>query len=91
MRAERESRLRSILKSISWRALGTLDTMVITWFVTRELTVAFTVGSVEVVTKMILYYFHERAWQLVPRATVRGWIERRHQRRSGGPSDTDNA
>jgi uncharacterized membrane protein len=65
-----------VLKSISWRALGTFDTMVITFIVTRKFSTAITVGSVEVVTKMILYYLHERAWQMVPRGAVRRWWRR---------------
>ena len=52
----------SILKTISWRILGTIDTMLISYILTGNLKVAMGIGSVEVVTKMILYYFHERAW-----------------------------
>jgi uncharacterized membrane protein len=54
--------VRSLLKSASWRVLGTLDTILITWFVTGELTVALSVGSIELITKMGLYFFHERIW-----------------------------
>jgi len=57
-----ERPVRSLLKSASWRVLGTLDTVLITWFVTGELTVAFSVGSIELITKMALYFFHERIW-----------------------------
>ena len=52
----------SILKSISWRILGTIDTMIISYLLTGNVKVALSIGSVEVVSKMILYYFHERAW-----------------------------
>ncbi len=69
----KESRLRSALKGVSWRVVGTIDTMVISWFVTGSMVFAATIGSTEVVTKMILYYVHERAWQMVPRGTVRHW------------------
>ncbi|MEX1002019.1 MAG: DUF2061 domain-containing protein [Crocinitomicaceae bacterium] len=51
-----------MLKTISWRIVGTIDTMVIAYLLTGELAIAFSIGSVEVVTKMILYYLHERAW-----------------------------
>ena len=57
-----DSAVKSILKTISWRVVGTIDTMVIAYILTGELAVAFSIGSVEVVTKMILYYLHERAW-----------------------------
>ena len=52
----------SVIKSRSWRTLGTLDTMIISYFVTGNLVMAASIGSIEVVTKMALYYFHERAW-----------------------------
>ena len=52
----------SLLKTISWRVIGTLDTMLISYILTGELSVAVGIGSVEVVSKMILYYLHERAW-----------------------------
>ena len=56
---------RSIVKAISWRMTGTLDTIMISWIITRKLNLAFMIGSIEVFTKMILYYFHERLWQRV--------------------------
>lgn len=52
----------SLLKTISWRVIGTLDTMLISYILTGELSVAVGIGGVEVVSKMILYYLHERAW-----------------------------
>ncbi|NER15218.1 DUF2061 domain-containing protein [Leptobacterium flavescens] len=52
----------SILKAISWRIIGTLDTMLISYVLTGDLKVAFGIGSIEVVSKMLLYYLHERAW-----------------------------
>lgn len=57
-----DSAAKSMLKTISWRIVGTIDTMVIAYLLTGELAIAFSIGSVEVVTKMILYYLHERAW-----------------------------
>ncbi len=57
-----EKPYRSVVKTISWRALGTLDTMVISFIVTGSMGMAAAIGSIELVTKMVLYYFHERAW-----------------------------
>lgn len=57
-----DSNAKTLLKTVSWRVVGTIDTMVIAYVLTGELTVAFSIGSVEVFTKMILYYFHERVW-----------------------------
>ena len=55
-------RLTSVLKTISWRIVGTLDTVCISYFLTGTLELALQIGGVEVVSKMVLYYFHERAW-----------------------------
>ncbi|PWH84799.1 DUF2061 domain-containing protein [Brumimicrobium oceani] len=57
-----ESRSRSVVKAISWRTLGTLDTVLISWLISGNMTVAFSIGSFELLTKTILYYFHERLW-----------------------------
>ena len=53
---------RHIAKTISWRIIGTLDTIVLSGLITGSWTAGLTIGGVEVITKMILYYFHERAW-----------------------------
>jgi len=59
--------IRSFMKSLSWRIIGTLDTMIISYFITGKLTFAISIGSVEVITKTLLYYFHERAWAQIHR------------------------
>lgn len=53
---------KSISKSVSWRLIGTLDTIVIAFFVTGEFGTAFEIGFTEVFTKMFLFYVHERVW-----------------------------
>jgi uncharacterized membrane protein len=58
----RDKPVKSFMKSVSWRIVGTLDTIIISYFVTGKVTMALSIGSVEVITKTILYYFHERAW-----------------------------
>ena len=60
-----EKPLRSFVKSISWRIIGTLDTVLISWLVTGALSVAFAIGSIEMITKMVLYFFHERVWNII--------------------------
>ncbi len=60
-----EKSYRSIVKSISWRTIGTIDTFLISWLVTGKLDFALTIGGVEVFTKMALYYFHERTWNRI--------------------------
>ncbi|RAJ14547.1 DUF2061 domain-containing protein [Olleya aquimaris] len=53
---------RSIVKTISWRVVGTLATIVISYLITGTLALAFSIGGIELVSKMVLYFFHERAW-----------------------------
>lgn len=59
----------SLLKTVSWRIVGTIDTMCISYFLTGKLSLAFSIGGIEVVSKMILYYIHERAWLKLLRKT----------------------
>ena len=63
--------IKSIMKSISWRIVGTIDTMLISYFITGRLTIALSIGSVEVLTKTILYYFHERLWAHIHKIRLR--------------------
>ncbi len=56
---------RSIAKSVSWRIIGTVDTILISWIVTGTLSLAFSIGLVELITKMVLYFFHERLWNSI--------------------------
>ena len=53
---------RSLAKTISWRVLGSLDTLLLGYIFTGSLKAAGSIASAEVVTKIILYYFHERGW-----------------------------
>jgi len=79
--AYRESRLRSILKACSWRFVATCATFIIAYLVTNETTFAFTIAGVEIFAKMIIYYFHERAWQLIPRGSIRKLVKKnRHNK-----------
>lgn len=57
-----KSKLRHILKTITWRFFGTIDTVIITWLITTEAQIGLTIGGLELVTKMLLYYLHERIW-----------------------------
>jgi len=66
-----EKAYRSVVKSVSWRTVGTLDTMIISYFITGNLTMAASIGSIEVFTKMVLYYFHERAWNKIKLGKVK--------------------
>lgn len=70
----RESHLRSLLKAFSWRVVATTTTAIIAWFVTGDVMAAVAIGSIEFIAKFFIYYLHERAWQLVPRGTIRHLI-----------------
>jgi uncharacterized membrane protein len=61
----KERNTRSIAKAISWRIVGTIDTILISWLITGTLTMALSIGAVETVTKIALYFFHERVWNVV--------------------------
>ena len=56
------TKLRSVLKAISWRIVGTLDTMALGWIITGSPIMGLKIGGLELITKFILYYFHERIW-----------------------------
>ena len=56
---------RSAIKAITWRTIGTADTFLLSWFITKEPVTAGAIASLEVLTKTILYYFHERGWNRV--------------------------
>jgi len=60
-----ETKRRSIVKAITWRTLGTIDTIVIAFVLTGEIKTALSIGGIEVFTKMILYFFHERIWNMI--------------------------
>ena len=60
-----EKPLRSVLKALSWRVVGTVDTLVVSYYVTGEFTLAASIASVDFLTKLVLYFFHERVWNKV--------------------------
>lgn len=56
---------RHIAKAVTWRLLGTIDTIILSWLITGNPLTGLKIGAFEVVTKMTLYYFHERIWSKV--------------------------
>ena len=57
-----EKHYRSLLKAVSWRATGTLDTILISFLVTGKIKLAVSIGFIELFTKIALFYLHERMW-----------------------------
>jgi len=58
----KESKKRHLLKTVTWRIIGTIDTILIGWLISGNPFIGLTIGALEIATKMILYYFHERVW-----------------------------
>ena len=56
---------RSLVKTVTWRTIGTIDTIVIAKLVTDSWSAGAAIGGIEVFTKMVLYFFHERGWSFV--------------------------
>lgn len=66
-----ESHLRSILKAFSWRIVATSTIIAIAYFTIGDISIALEIGFIEFFIKMLLYYLHERAWQMAPRGSIR--------------------
>ena len=60
-----EKPIRSIAKAISWRIIGTLDTLLVSYIFTGKVVLAASIASIDFVTKMVLYFFHERIWNRI--------------------------
>jgi uncharacterized membrane protein len=61
----RDSHTRSFAKAVSWRLLGSVDTLILSFFFTGSVKLAGSIASTEMITKVVLYYLHERAWSVV--------------------------
>lgn len=66
-----EKHYRSLLKAISWRATGTVDTIFISFLVTGKIKLAISIGFVELFTKVGLFYVHERIWNRISLGRVK--------------------
>ena len=58
----KESKKRHLFKTITWRLIGTLDTILLAWIISGNPLTGFSIGFAEMITKMVLYYLHERIW-----------------------------
>lgn len=68
----KDKRYRSIIKAVSWRVTGTIDTFVISYFVTGKFKFAISISIFEVFTKIIWYYLHERMWNKIELGKSKG-------------------
>lgn len=62
----RESNGRSVLKTISWRFWATITTAALVLAFTGHLKIALAIGGIEILLKVVLYFFHERIWNKIP-------------------------
>jgi uncharacterized membrane protein len=65
----------SLIKAITWRTIGSLDTALWAWIYTGNGLTGLKIGGYEVLTKILLYYIHERLWARVPIGSVRRIVE----------------
>lgn len=61
----KEAHRRSFAKAVSWRILGSIDTFLISWLITGKPVIAATISAIEVFTKILLFYGHERVWSRI--------------------------
>lgn len=67
----KESHYRSLMKALSWRIWATATTALISYIVTGSMRYAFVIGFFEVISKITLYYLHERMWSTVFRVGIK--------------------
>jgi len=60
-----ETRKRSIIKSLLWRLICIIVSIVTSFLLTRNWDLAVAIGSIYNLITMILYYFHERFWNKI--------------------------
>ena len=60
-----ELKKRTLVKTITWRVTASLTTFLIAWMLTGDLLIGVSIGSIEAIAKIFLYYFHERIWNNV--------------------------
>jgi adenylylsulfate kinase len=56
---------RHLLKTVSWRIIGSIDTVLLGWLITGKLETGAKIGGFELLTKMTLYFIHERVWERI--------------------------
>jgi len=60
-----DSPVRSLVKAISWRVTGTVDTFIISWIITGHILLASGIALTEIMTKICLFWLHERVWNKI--------------------------
>ena len=60
-----DTSIRSLIKAVSWRITGTVDTFIISWIITGEILLASSIAFTEILTKIFLFWLHERVWNRI--------------------------
>ena len=62
--------VRSLAKAISWRITGSIDTFIVSWFITGQILIASGIALTEIITKVFLFWGHELIWNKIKRGTL---------------------
>ena len=63
MKYTKRAHIISFCKTCTWRVVASLDTFLLSWLITGNVGMGASIASLEVLTKMFLYYAHERQWE----------------------------
>ena len=63
---QQEKRRRSLMKALSWRLTGSIATFLASWGFTGQVSLAASISGLEFVSKIVLFYAHERLWEHLP-------------------------
>ena len=66
-----ELKKRTLVKTMTWRVIASLTTFLIAWILTGDLLIGVSIGSIEAIAKIFLYYYHERIWNNINWAIIR--------------------
>lgn len=74
--SHREDKTRTLFKTISWRVVATIMTFIIAGAILKDANgLALTIALIEIITKTVLYYIHERVWLVLPLGRIRGFVK----------------
>jgi uncharacterized membrane protein len=60
-----DTQVRSVVKTLCWRITGSGATFLISWLISGSWTVAGSIAAIQIVANTLLYYLHERVWNIV--------------------------
>ena len=60
-----QTKKRSIVKSLSWRFISTIITLIVAFLLTNNIIISLKLALINMIIKTVLYYSHERVWNNV--------------------------